>query len=463
MKSKGTTFNLSSEQHVLGSMIVSRKVLIQALGLLTEDSFYDKKSHAVIFKALQSLEDQGKPIDIEALTTELGNNMKMLDQVGGVSYLSELRDIYVGDKNAIYHVQVVNDLYLVRKLLNKSKELEKRFLEEKITDVSDYLDDYYNEIFAITKNRSTGGFQETSDVLKRLSKQIQKRRASGKRSSVIGVDTGYGLLNHYTGGWQNGNLIILAARPSVGKTAFAINLMYNAALKAKKSVAFFSLEMSAEDICTRLLAQASNINSKQLKTGNLTDSDWMAIQETENQLSSLKIYIDDTSGIKVGEIKSKVNKLKAQDPNLGLVVIDYLGLVNVSNPNLENRLKIGEISHTLKAMAKDLDIPVICLSQLSRANEKSGRKPILSDLRDSGDIEQDADIVIMLHRENYQKQGKDKPKAESQVQPDQDTIVSSTEVTDIIVAKNRNGETGTIQLSFVMNIGKFVEISREFD
>lgn len=452
--------NIEAEKSVIGSMIASHKVCYDALSILDESDFYDTKANAVIFRALKNLDKQGKTIDNASVANELQTNMKMLDQVGGVDYLAELQEYYIGDKNAAYHISTVHDLSLVRKLFTRMHGLEKDFYEKEITDVSDYIERFDNEISEITKNRASGEFRNTSEVIDQISKDLQKRRASGNRSLITGIDTGFSLLNRLTGGWQDGSLVILAARPSVGKTAFAINLIYNAASLSRKTVAFFSLEMSAEDIARRLLASTSNVNSTNLKTGNLTDSDWMAIQEAENEINKTKILIDDTSGIKLGEIKTKVTKLKARDPNLGLVVIDYLGLINVNNPKVDNRQNVDEISRSLKGLARDVGVPVICLCQLSRANEKAARKPILSDLRDSGSIEQDADMVMFLYRENYQKQGKE----ESNSQPSNimdDSPFGKTEVTEVILAKNRNGSTGTIKLAFMMNIGKFVEIADE--
>lgn len=461
MQEKGTTFNLVAEKAVLGSMIASTKICNDALGLLSDESFYDRKANAVIFKAIENLSKQEVAIDNASLVTELQNNMKLLDQVGGVQYLAELQEYYVGDKNASYALQTVHDLHLIRKLFLTAKDLEKEYFEKEINDIPSFIDEYGKKITKITDDRASGEFKDTKEVVKNLATNMRNRRGGGKKSYVTGVDTGYEILNRLTGGWQKGSLVILAARPSVGKTAFAINLMYNAAEKAKTSVAFFSLEMSAEDICTRLLSATASVNSTKLKTSDLTDSDWMAIQEAENRISKTKIYIDDTSGIKISEIKSKLINLKNRDNKLGLVVIDYLGLINVNNPKQDHRQNIDEISRSLKGIARDLNVPIICLSQLSRANEKDNRKPRLSDLRDSGAIEQDADMVIFLYREDYQKHAK-KGEQGQQPQPQEENDGSpfgKTSMTDIILAKNRNGEVGDFQLAFLMNIGKFISLS----
>ena len=233
-------------------------------------------------------------------------------------------------------------------------------------------------------------------------------------------------------------------------------MIYNAANLTGKTVAFFSLEMAAKDIATRMLSSCSAINSYDLKSGNLKDTDWMAIQEAEDALNRVNILIDDTSGIKLGEIKTKCTKLKAKDPSLSLIVIDYLGLITLNNPKQDNRQNIDEISRSLKGLARDLDLPVICLCQLSRANEKAGRKPIMSDLRDSGSIEQDADTVLFLHRDDYQKQVKNGEEINDNKDDLKKGPFEKMSLTDIILQKNRNGETGAIKLPFMLNIGKFL-------
>ena len=443
-------FNNESEKTVIGSMIASKKIYNDALSLLEEDKsyFYDEKN-AIIFEALKNLKE--KVVDNAAVTAELQINMKMLDEAGGVDYLAELQDYYLGDKNAEYHLKIVHDLAIIRKLFVTTDKLKKEFSEGNIDDISTFIDKYDKEISNLTEKRASGEFKSTDEVIKEISKELQKKRNSGVKGFVTGVDTGYRVLNKLTGGWQDGALNILAARPSVGKTAFAINLAYNAATIAKKTVAMFSLEMSAKDIVKRLIASISNVDSMNLRTGNLTDNDWMALEEAEYKLNRIKFYIDDTSGIKLGELKTKVTKLKAQDPNLGLIVIDYLGLIRADKEKADNRQNIDEISRSLKGLARDTGVPVLCLCQLSRANEKEKRKPIMSDLRDSGSIEQDADTVMFLSRENYQK-------SEEQKADDNSSPMSQMEFIDVDLKKNRNGNIGSMKLAFVMNISKFTEI-----
>ena len=460
-KKEKLLFDLESEKSVIGSMIASRKVCLDALNRLKEEDFYDKTANAVIFRAIKNLDFQKKAVDNAAVANELQINMKLLDQVGGVEYLAELQDYYIGDKNAAFHISNVYDLSLVRHLFNKTAELEKEFFEKQIGDIAMFVQKYEKEVRDITSVHSSGDFKEAKDVMMELSKDLQAKRNSKNKSVVTGIPTGYGILDKLTGGWQPGSLNILAARPSVGKTAFAINLIFNAAKIAKRPVAFFSLEMPAIQIARRLLAAVSNVNTYDLQTGAIkTDSDWIAIDEGARDINKVDILIDETSGIKIGEIRTKVLKLKAQKPDLGLVVVDYLGLVGVNNPRAEQRAKVDEISLGLKNLARDADVPIICLCQLSRANEKSGRKPIMSDLRDSGSIEQDADTVILLHRDDYQKQDESSVKTSVENAVDE-TPFGKCSMTDIILAKNRNGQTGSFKLAFMMNIGKFTQLSNE--
>ena len=446
-------YNIESEKTVLGSMISSKKIYNHALDTLVKGDFFDE-SNALIFTAIKNLYDNEKVIDNASITNELQTNMKVLDQIGGVDYLAELQDYYIGDKNAEYHISVVHDLALVRHLFDTADSLKKEFTTRAITDVSDFILKYDKEITALTKERSSGGFQTTREILEKIAKNLQKKRNNPIKKNITGIDTGFAKLNFLTKGWQPGSLNILAARPSIGKTTFAINLAYNAATQGKTSVAFFSLEMSATSVIEKLLSSATMINSTNIQTGEISNSDWMAIEEAQNKLNHVNFYVDDTSGIKIGEIKTRLIKLKQNDPNLGLVIIDYLGLINSNDPNLMGREKIDEISRSLKAIARDLNLAIICLSQLSRSNEKEKRKPVLSDLRDSGSIEQDADTVMFLYRENYQK-------SQEVTQPSEtNSATDGSEVIEVDLKKNRLGQIGVVKLNFMMNVSKFVEFDQ---
>lgn len=455
MENNKLVYNLESEKTVLGSMISSKKICNNALDSLTKNDFYDQGANALVFTAIKNLFDNDKVIDNASITNELQINMKVLDQVGGVDYLAELQDYYIGDKNAEYHIRVVHDLSLVRHLFERADNLKKEFTTRAISDISDFILKYDNAITELTKQRSSGGFQTTKEVLDQINKNLQKKRNSPNKGKLTGIDTGYDQLNYLTKGWQPGSLNILAARPSIGKTTFAINLAYHAATKARTSVAFFSLEMSSTMVIEKLLASTSMIDSSKIQTGDISNNDWMAIEEAQAKLNGINFYVDDTSGIKIGEIKTRLIKLKQNDPNLGLVVVDYLGLINSNDPSVTGREKIDDITRSLKGIARDLGVAIICLSQLSRTNEKEKRKPVLSDLRDSGSIEQDADTVMFLYRENYQKS------QEVENNPNQnpsETPLGGSEIIEVDLKKNRLGQIGVVKLCFMMNVGKFVAL-----
>ena len=319
MENNKLVYNLESEKTVLGSMISSKKICNNALDSLTKNDFYDQGANALVFTAIKNLFDNDKVIDNASITNELQINMKVLDQVGGVDYLAELQDYYIGDKNAEYHIRVVHDLSLVRHLFERADNLKKEFTTRAISDISDFILKYDNAITELTKQRSSGGFQTTKEVLDQINKNLQKKRNSPNKGKLTGIDTGYDQLNYLTKGWQPGSLNILAARPSIGKTTFAINLAYHAATKARTSVAFFSLEMSSTMVIEKLLASTSMIDSSKIQTGDISNNDWMAIEEAQAKLNGINFYVDDTSGIKIGEIKTRLIKLKQNDPNLGLV------------------------------------------------------------------------------------------------------------------------------------------------
>ena len=383
--------NIAAEQAVLGAMIESKEFRSEALGSLTADDFYHAHvAHRDIFNAIAHLVDASKVVDITTLTDELLNHMKTLEKDGGVQYLYELQQTYIGDKHALFHLNIVRDLALLRRLLSEMTSIKNDFENKQIKSVPDFVAESEKRILDITKARRVGAFQNSAEVVDRIAAKLKMNRGTRvkNRSFVTGVDTGFQQLNKFTQGFHPGALVILAARPSVGKTALAINLAYNAASYANKTVAFFSLEMSAEDIVTRLLASRAQINSRNLVLGDLNESDWLALSEAVESIKQTRILIDDTSAAKLNDIRTKAQKLKAQDPNLGLIVIDYLGLITTNNTKIDNRqLEVGEISRSLKALARELEVPILCLCQLSRASEKrTDRTPILSDLRDSGSI-----------------------------------------------------------------------------
>ena len=457
--------NEESEKAVLGAAIVSPNVRNEIINKLVESDFYGtgKKDEVVpnrlVFRAINTLMDNGHVVDIASITTELDVNMKVLSQIGGVSYIKELMDCYVTDSNALYHADTVKDLALSRKLIQCLDECVEGFEKKEFSDVGQYIAQCEKKILEVTQARRVSEFEKTSDIVDSITRDLQIAKKSEKKG-FKGVSTGYKLLDYYTqGGWQPGQLNIIGARPSVGKTAFSLNLAYNAAQTSGGTVAFFSLEMDAKSIVKRLLSMASSINSAKFANGYLDDSDWMALDQGVKALKGIKLLIDDTAGQKLTDIKTKVQKLKAQCSDLCCIFIDYLGLITTNNSKIDNRqLEVSEISRQLKALAREVEVPIICLSQLSRGSEQRSateRMPKLSDLRDSGSIEQDADIVIFIHREKYQNAQAQKEKENED--PMDTSPLANTEETKINVAKNRNGKTGVISYTFFMNIGKFGE------
>ena len=455
--------NIPAEQAVLGAMIESSDFRVEALGALTRDDFY-RENHSHIFEAISNLVNKSKVVDITTITDELLNHMKTLDKDGGVEFLYELQQTFIGEKHALHHLNIVRDLSLLRKLLKELNAVITDFNDPKkaIKSVPDFVANTEKRVLDITKTRRVGSFQNSAEVVEKISAKLKENRGTRLRSNsyVTGVDTGFTQLNKFTQGFHPGALVILAARPSIGKTALAINLAYNAASLSNKTVAFFSLEMSAEDIVTRLLASRAQINSRNLVLGNLNENDWLALSEAVEAIKQTRILIDDTSAARLNDIKTKAQKLKAQDPNLGLIVIDYLGLITTSEKYDSHQIEIAEISRSLKALARELEVPILCLCQLSRASEKrTDRTPILSDLRDSGSIEQDADQVMFIYRPNYQRPDELRKEAMKQkTEEEENDPLSKCEETHVVLSKNRNGQTGIVYLNFFMNIGKFVEL-----
>lgn len=454
-----------AEKAVLGAILQSKDARVEIVSTLEAIDFLDKRNQYV-FQAVSDLTTLGMEVDIPSVVTQLDTAMKVLDKIGGVQYLFELVEAYVGDTNAFYHVRIIKDASLARKLIKAMQKCIDGFKTEKIKDVSQYVAECENQVLSVTQARRVAEFVTANEVVNKVTNKLKIGKNEERTSKYcIGIPTGYESLDRYTQGWQKGNFIILAARPSVGKTALSLNLIYNAAKLTNKPIAFFSLEMDAESICRRLISSVAGINSTYLGTGNLSNDDWIALDVASSQLKKTQIFIDDTSAQKLNDIRTKSKKLKASHPDLGAIFIDYLGLIttNAKLGEVSKANEVGEISRSLKALARELEVPIICLSQLSRANEKGNRQPILSDLRDSGNIEQDADQVLFIYREDYQKPEKQQEEQKNNKDSDSDEPYAVNKPTKIIVAKNRNGKVGTIELQFLMNIGRFVEIDQKFE
>lgn len=463
-------YNEQAEQAVLGSALLSKDAMYTVLSSLTANDFYLAK-HQLIYRAIDNLRARSVNVDTLTCAEEL-LNLKELESVGGVEYLQVCCDSMVAYANLDHYIHIVQDHSVLRKLLETIRTIDNKYRSEEIDNINDFILDSEKLIKDATERIRVSQFKPTSEVAPEVEEKIKSTRELGE-DDVTGLNTGYEGLNKYLQGFQKGNLVILAARPAVGKTALALNLAYRAATRAKKPVAIFSLEMSNQLLVTRLLASESFVPLRNLTTGKLTGEERMKLSDAVKRVGNAKIYIDDTPGNKLMEIINKCRKLQAKEPELGLIVIDYLGLVEAGGNKGDSRQEeVRKISLALKQLALELQVPILALSQLSRDVEKQGRKPQLSDLRDSGSIEQDADVVMLIHREDYGKESKsdnvgnkkitdltpEERKKLSKGQQQQmlaESVSADASYVDVIIAKNRHGQNGTVPLFFYKSYGRF--------
>ena len=473
-------YNENAEKAVLGSALLSNDALNTVVSSLTEGDFFEGR-HQLIYRAIKQLFERNVGVDLLTAAEEL-LNMKELDNVGGVEYLQECCDSMVAFANLDHYIAIVNDQSCLRKLLETIREIDHRYHTEEIENINDFILKSEEEIKEATEKRRISQFKETSVVAKEVENVIKNAREL-EDDDVTGLNTGYEGINKKTQGFQRSNLIILAARPAVGKTALALNFAYRVATRAKKPVAIFSLEMASELLVRRLIASESYIPLQTLSTGKLTGEQRMKLADAVKRVGAAPIYIDDTPGNKLMDIIAKSRKLMAKVPDLGFIVVDYLGLVEASGSGKRSdsrQEEVRKISLALKQLSLELKIPILALSQLSRDVEKDKRKPQLSDLRDSGSIEQDADVVMLLHREDYGKESKqdnagnkklgdlseDERKKMTYGQQKQmlaDQMPGDASFVDVIIAKNRNGQTGSVGLFFYKSFGRFDTPPKEFE
>lgn len=426
--------NLESEQCVIGSIIMESETIIPVAEILDREDFY-MDAHKVIYESMIELSNERKPIDIVTLSNRL-KEKGYLDQVGGINYLTSTTNMIPTTSNVKVYAEIVKKNSILRKLISASNDIISMGYE-----ASDNLDDILNKaekkIFDISQDRMSENFKPISEVLTIVTAMIEDVYSKG--SDLTGLDTGFIDLNKKLGGFHKSDLILIAARPGMGKTAFALNLVANAAIRSKASVAVFSLEMSKEQLVQRLVSSQSNVALDSISKGKIADDEWKKLTDAMTVLSSSKIYIDDTPGIKVSEIRSKCRKLKLEK-GLDMIMIDYLQLMEADGRAESRQQEVSKISRSLKILAKEMNCPVIALSQLSR-NTESGKDhtPKLSDLRDSGAIEQDADIVMFIYRDEYYTKMETKKK----------------DLAEIIIAKNRHGELSNIELVWIGKIQKF--------
>jgi replicative DNA helicase len=426
--------NLVAEQSVLGSMLIDKNAITNVIELLSPDSFY-RDAHRYIYDAILKLFDIGEPVDSVTVSETLRKDGK-LDAVGGSVYIADLINSVPTSANVEHYAKIVEEKATLRKLIDAGTNIVREAFSEP-ESVDKILDGAEKSIFEIALKRVREGFYKIDSVLKKVLDKID--HLYEKKEHITGIPSGFNDLDNMTAGFQNSDLIILAARPSVGKTALALNMAQNIAIKHNIPVAFFSLEMSKEQLAQRMLCSEAEIDAIRLKTASLPDSGWKNLTKALSKLSQAQIYIDDSATLTSMEIRAKARRLKAEH-GLGLVIIDYLQLMS-GRGRIENRVQeISEIARSLKTLARELDIPVLALSQLSRAVEQRPDKiPKLSDLRESGEIEQTADLVMFIHRDDYYNPASDK-----------------ANVAEIIIAKQRNGPTGTVELVFKKNVAKFV-------
>lgn len=449
MSSIKLPYNENAEKTILGALLLSTKSHELILSSLFDVHFYIP-SHKIIYSAILNLYSARKAIDVTTVNEEL-LNMGKIETIGGITYLMNLCDNVIIEANIEFYVRVLQEKELLRRILETMNAKLDDWEESKITDVGEYLSEVEKDILAVTKERRASGFEKANVILERVkSKAIIEAK---KETSINGIRSGFDDLDVITNGFQAGDLIILAARPSMGKTALALNMAYNGIARnnGEGTVAIFSVEMGAEQLMKRVLCSTCRIPSSQLIHSIADTRKSQIIQATINKISDMNLYIDESSSIRLADIQAKARKLKKTHDDLRLIIVDYIGLIS-PNQGAKGESRndfIGEISRGLKGLARELNVPVLCLSQLSRLVERRDEKrPMLSDLRDSGAIEQDADIVLFLHRQDYY----DKKTANDN--QGQNALESIPEA-ELIIAKHRNGPIGMVKLMFNKEYGLF--------
>ena len=439
MATREMPHNIEAEQSVIGSMLISKYAAQKAIENLTNDLFY-MDSHDKIFSCIRDLMEDNIPIDITTVTSKL-EKKKILKEVGGIEYLSQLINDVPTASNIDEYIKIVNEKAVLRRLIKESSDIA-TLAYDNDENINDVLDTAEKKILNVVKTRKGSEFRTVQDVMFKTQSDLEK--LSQKKGAITGLATGFYDIDNLTSGLHPNELIIIAARPAMGKTAFALNLVINAAMNQDKAVALFNMEMPAEQLAMRMLSSVGQIKQNKLRTGNLEHDDWKRINEAISRFADTKLYIDDTAGMTISEIKAKCRRLASQKDGLALIVIDYLTLIQGSSKYQGNRQQeVSEISRSLKTLAMELGVPVVALAQLSRGVEsREDKRPMLSDLRESGSIEQDADIVAFLYRDDYYNK--------------QETDTNPVSESEFIVAKHRNGPTRTINLIFQRDTSTFV-------
>ena len=422
-----------AEQSVIGSMIMDKDAIVVASELLTPDDFYIRQ-YGVLFEAMTELFQEGKPSDLVTILDKL-KEKDVSPEVCGMEFIRDVTDAVPTSANIKYYAEIVAEKALARKLIKITEGISNTcYLDKEPMDT--VLEETEKQVFNIIQRRGGGDYEDIKDVVLRALKNIEI--AAKSQGRITGIATGFRDLDYKMAGLQRSDLVLIAARPSMGKTAFVLNLAEYIALHSHVTTAIFSLEMSKEQLINRLLAMNSRVDSQNIRTGDLKDSEWADLMESARNIGESGLVIDDTPGISISELRSKCRKLKLEK-NLGIVIIDYLQLMSGSGKSESRQQEISEISRSLKALAREINCPVVALSQLSRAVEqRPDKRPMLSDLRESGAIEQDADVVMFIYRDEYYNKDTEEPG-----------------ITEIIIGKQRNGPTGTVKLKWMGQIQKF--------
>ncbi|HHT88296.1 MAG TPA: replicative DNA helicase [Clostridiales bacterium] len=425
--------SLEAEQAVIGSMIMDKDAILVASEVINSSDFYEQQ-HGILFDAMLDLFNEGKPVDLVTLQNRL-KEKDVPPQISSLEFIGDIVAAVPTSANVKYYAQIVRDKAVLRRLIKVAEETANDcYLDKENLDT--ILEKVEKEVFNISQNRGAKEFTDIKEIILRSIDSIEA--AAKNKGSVTGIATGFYDLDYKTAGLQPSDLILIAARPSMGKTAFALNIAEYVALRSNITTAIFSLEMSQDQLAKRLLAMNSRVDSQNIRTGNLSADEWASLMESARVIGNSSLIIDDTSSITVSELRSKCRKLKLER-NLGLVIIDYLQLMSGSKRAESRQQEISEISRSLKALAREINVPVVALSQLSRAVEqRPDKRPMLSDLRESGAIEQDADVVMFIYRDDYYHLDSEEPG-----------------VTEIIIGKQRNGPTGTIKLAWLAQYMKF--------
>ncbi|MVP00739.1 MULTISPECIES: replicative DNA helicase [Paenibacillus] len=430
--------NIEAEQAVLGAILLDSDSLITAMERMGPDDFY-RSSHQRIFESMIELAEEDEPVDLVTLTARL-QNKQLLEEIGGVAYLSELANAVPTAANIDYYAAIVEEKSMLRRLIRTATQIVSDGYAS-AEDVGLMLSDAESRILEISQRRNSNGFISIRDVLMDVFERVEFLYSH--KGGSTGIPSGFNDLDKMTSGFQRSDLIIVAARPSVGKTAFALNIAQNVGVRAKETVAIFSLEMGAAQLVQRMICAEANVDATRMRSGFLEGDDWEKLTMAIGSLSEADIYIDDSPSVTVTDIRAKCRRLK-QERGLGMILIDYLQLIQGRGKGDNRQQEVSEISRTLKQIARELNVPVIALSQLSRGVEqRQDKRPMMSDLRESGSIEQDADIVAFLYRDDYYDKESEKKN-----------------IIEIIIAKQRNGPVGTVELAFLKNFNKFVNMDR---